>query len=103
MIQREIIGDREEPRRKFGPRLVTFARSIDPQENFLREILRFLRASHKMDDYADQPMLVTFHQRLEGPLHVVAHLKHQTNVRVLRLELLFQWLGGHEESSLLLD
>ena len=52
-----------------------------------------------MGENAQQSMLITLDDRLERPRNVVAHLKHQPDVRVAGLKLLFQGLTlGHERS-----
>ena len=55
----------------------------------------------QVEEDADQPVLVALDQGFEGPRDVVAHLEHQPDVRVARLQLLFQGLSlsVHRASS----
>ncbi len=44
-VRRDVVGDRKQPGRKLGPRLVTLARTIDAQEHILGQVLGRVRAN----------------------------------------------------------
>ena len=90
VVQRKVVGDREQPRRELGSRPIALARLVNPQEDILAQVLRLLEAADKMIENADEPVLIPLDQGFKRAWAVVPHLEHQPDVRVSRLQLPFQ-------------
>ena len=82
VVQRQVVGDREQPGRELRPGPIPLARPVDPQEDLLRQVLRLLDPADQVDQDAEQPVLIALDQDLEGPRDVVADLEHQPDVGV---------------------
>ena len=95
MVQRQIVGDREQPGRELGAGPVPFACPVNPQEYLLGQVLCLLDPADQVNHDPEQPVLITVDQHLERTRDIVANLQHQADVRVARLQLLFQGLSAH--------
>ena len=106
MVQRKVVGDREQPRRELGSRPIALARLVNPQEDILAKVLGFLEAADEMIEDADKSILIPLDQGLERAWDVVAHLEHEPDVRVSGLQLPFQNIElamAHEEILQVMD
>ncbi len=84
-VRGDVVGDRVEPGRELGAGHVPLPGPIDPQEDFLRQILSQMASAHEVFQDRDQAILVADHQLVEGGGVVVAHRQHQPHVRILQL------------------
>lgn len=93
MIQRQIIGNREEPCGKLGARAIALVRLVDAKKHFLAQVLCLLAVTDQVEQDPHQAILVPFDQRFERPSYIRANLDHEPDIRITRLQLLFQILG----------
>src|SRR5262249_5832073 len=97
MIQCQVVRDREEPRRKLGARPITLARLVNAKEYFLAKVFSLIPVADQVKQNAYQAILVPLHQSFKRSLHIRADLDHEPDIRITRLQLVFQVLGlcGH--------
>ncbi len=83
-VQRQMRGDPEQPRRESRRWLICSPGTINPQENFLRQFLRYCLILHHPVHEMDHRVPVLFEQDTETLLVALPDPEHQLGIQIER-------------------